>query len=125
MKLSNWDIFNAAKPLEVLSKKEWPVKTSYQIIVLMKKLSGQLEVIEKIRINLIQKYGTKDEKTGGMIVPEDSENWKKFMSELNEIMRQEIDIEIEKIELPNQVDGKTIQIEPSALFLIDKFITII
>jgi hypothetical protein len=90
----------------------------------MKKLSSQMEIIENIRFGLIQKYGVKDEKNNGIVVPEGSENWAKFVNDFNEILRQEIEIDVEKVEIPEIVDGKAIQIEPVTLFLIDKFITI-
>jgi hypothetical protein len=121
--LSNGEIFAASKPLESLSKEKMPLKPSYRIAMLIKKLSFQLEVIEKIRIGLVQKYGEKNEK-GDVSIQQNTSNWFLFIGEMNELFAQEAEIEFEKIELPSEVDGKAFNIEPSVLISLEKFIDI-
>lgn len=123
MKLSNGEIFAASKPLETLSKEKLPLKPSYRIAMLIKNLSSQLEVIEKIRIGLVGKYGEKNDKGDASIQPNTS-NWFLFIGEMNELFIQEVEIEFEKIELPAEVDGKAFNIEPSILLSLDKFIEV-
>jgi hypothetical protein len=123
VKLSNGEIFAASKPLESLSKEKMPLKPSYRIAMLVKKLSSQLEVIEKIRIGLVQKYGEKNEK-GDVSIQQNTSNWFLFIGEMNELFAQEVEIEFEKIELPSEVDGKAFNIEPSVLISLEKFIDI-
>ena len=122
MKVLNSEIFNAAKPLEELSKEKFPIKTSYQIAMLIKELAAQEEVIEKLRIGLLNQYGTKAD--GKITIDQTNPNFQKFFEEMNVIFAQEIDIKFEKIELPSEVDGKGFNIEPNKLLLLDKFIII-
>ena len=122
MKVSNSDIFGAAKPLEELSKEKLPIKVSYQVAMLIKELAAQEEVIEKLRISLLNQYGTKAD--GKITVDQTNPNFQKFFEEMNVIFAQEVDIKFEKIELPAEVDGKVFNIEPNKLLLLDKFITI-
>jgi hypothetical protein len=122
MKITNSDIFGAAKPLEELSKEKFPIKVSYQVAMLIKELAAQEEVIEKLRISLLNQYGTKAD--GKITVDQTNPNFQKFFEEMNIIFAQEVEIKFEKIELPSEVDGKVFNIEPNKLLLLYKFITI-
>lgn len=124
MKVLNGEIFSAQKPLEVLSNEDLPIKISYQIMKLTKEFSSKLEIIEKLRIGLIQKYGEKDEK-GNFSIKPDTEAWLKFIEEMDIILLQEEDIELDKkIEIPSEVNGKMVVIKPNILKSLDKFIEI-
>ena len=122
MKVLNSDIFGAAKPLEGLSKEKFPIKVSYQIAMLIKELAAQEEIIEKLRVVLLKQYGVTAD--GKVTIDQTNPNFQKFVDEMNIIFAQEIDIKFEKIEIPAEVDGKGLNIEPSKLLLLDKFITI-
>lgn len=124
MKVLNGEIFAAQKPLEALSKERLPIKSSYKIAKLIKECASHLDIIEKLRIGLVQRYGEKDEK-GSYSIKQDTDNWFKFIEEMNILFAQEVDIELEnKIEIPFEVDGKSINVEPSVLIALDKFIEI-
>ena len=123
MKLTNGEIFQASKPLEELSKERLPLKASYRVALLIKKLSDQLSVIENVRVGLIKKYGELKE-DGEMVIQPNSKNWDKFVSEMNELLAQETEIVFEKIELPAEINGEPFQIEPSNLILLEKFIVV-
>jgi len=122
MKITNSDIFGAAKPLEELSKEKLPIKVSYQVAMLIKELAAQEDVIEKMRINLLNQYGVKAD--GKITITADNPNFQKFFDEMNIIFAKEIEIKFEKIELPSEIDGKIFNIEPNKLLLLDKFIII-
>ncbi len=123
MELTNGEIFQTSKALEELSKEKLPLKTSYQVAMLIKKLSDQLSVINKMRLNVIEKYGDKTPENKFTILPS-SQNWNKFIEEMNELFMQKIDVDFEKIELPECVDEKEFIIEPTKLLLLEKFIQI-
>jgi hypothetical protein len=124
MKVLNGEIFAAQKPLETLSKERLPIRSSYKVAKLIKDFASHLEIIEKLRIELVQRYGTKDEK-GNYSIKQDTDNWFKFIEEMNILFAQEVEIKLdEKIEIPFEVEGKSINVEPSLLISLDKFIDI-
>jgi len=134
VKLTNKDIFVAREPLQKLLGEKFPVKISYGLAKLAKKLNDQLEVIEEVRQSLIKKYGESNEK-GQMEVKQDGENWGKFIEEFNELMAQEVEIVLGKVKLPEKVAStcdkcnhsmdKSYEIEPALLMALDKFVEVV
>ena len=133
MKLTNGDIFTAREPLQGLLGEKFPVRTAYGLAKLSSKLNEQLRVIEEVRNGLIKKYGERDDK-GNFSVKQDSENWVKFVEEFNELMAQEVELVLEKVKLPEKVAAtcdkcnhnmdKMLEIEPSILVALEKFIEV-
>lgn len=121
MKLLNGEVYTASQSLETLSNKDFPIRVSYGLVTLIKKLSIQTEIIEKLRTDLIKKHGTKD-KVGNISIDRNSLKMVKFADEFNTLLSQEIDIEFEKVKLPWEVDGKSYNIEPKILKTLEKFI---
>ena len=117
MKIQNGDIWMSNEPLTKLLKQKFPVKTSYALVQLAHKLTEQLEIINQVRLGLVEKYGEKGE-GGQTIVKEDGPNWQKFTEEFDELMSQEVEIEFEKVKLPD------FEIEPTALMALEKFVEV-
>ena len=96
-------------------------------------LNDPLRIIDEMRNKLIEEYGEKNE-DGQMQVKPDSEQFGKFMAEVNELMDQEVDITFEKVKLPEKIAAtcdacqhnmdKTIEIEPAILMALEKFIIV-
>jgi hypothetical protein len=125
MKLTNGEIFVVREPLLKLLGMQLPVKTSFQIAKLANKLNEQLKVIEDVRNGLVRKYGKENlEKRGQLSVNPEDEGYPKFVSDFNELMAQETELVFEKIKLPIEIDGKPLQIEPSILMALEKFVEI-
>jgi hypothetical protein len=120
MELQNGDIFRAAIPLQTLVSMKLPVKVSWQLAKMANKVNEQLKVIEEVRQKLLHTYGEKSPE--GWMVPEDSENFDKFMSEFKELLDQAADLDITKVKLPLEVDGKPLEVEAKVLMPLDKFI---
>jgi len=120
VKLTNGEIFNAKEPLDKLLSEKLPVKTSYGLAKLAAKLNDQLQVIEKVRNGLIQTYGEQDPDNPMQtrVLPQ-SGGFPKFMGELGELMNQEVEIVFDVVTLPD-----TLEVEPSVLMALDKFIKI-
>jgi len=133
MKLTNGDIFSASEPLKKLMDIKLPVKTSYQLAKLASKLNEQLKVIDEVRNGLVRSYG--EEKDGKIEVMPENPNFPKFVDEFNELMAQEVEVVFEKVKLPETVAAtcdkchhnmdKALEIEPSALMALDKFIEVV
>ena len=125
MKLLNGEIFNAREPLQKLLGKEFPVKVSYGLAKLASKLNEEFQTIEKVRVGLIQRYGEADKDNPQQIrVDPEGDKYPKFVEELTELMNQEVEVVIEKVTLPSEVDGKSIQIEPNVLIALEKFVEV-
>ena len=120
MKLTNGEIFNAREPLQKLMAEKFPVKVSYGLAKLAAKLDEQLQVIEKVRQGLIQTYGEVNPDNPQQIsVNPQSENFSKFAEEYGELMAQEVEIVIDEVVLP-----ETLEVEPSVLMALEKFIKV-
>lgn len=123
MKLTNGEIFTAREPLQKLMGERFPVKVSYGLAKLAGKLQVPLTVIDDVRTSLIRTYGETDpENEQQLKVNPNGENWKKFISELNELFAQEVEVDFDAVKLPQEVDGKPLQLEPNTLVALEKFI---
>jgi len=122
MELTNGEIFNATKTLEELFSMELPVRTSMSIAKLSTKLSELFQSIDKVRNGLVTRYGAMDIKTNQLSITPESENWQKFLSELNELMAQKTELVFDKIKLPQVIEGKPLMIKPSSLAMLGKFV---
>ncbi len=124
MKILNSDVFLSREPLQKLIKERLPGMVSYKIAKLVIKLNDEFRAIEEVRLSLVNRLG-KDDGKGGKSVPEGTPEYAKFVEEFNELMKQEVEIDLnEKIKLPEKVDGKDLQIEPEILILLDKFVEV-
>ena len=125
MKLLNGEIFGAVEPLMEIAKKELPVKVSWALAKLSNKLAESHRAIETVRNGLIQRYGEKDkENPNNVLIKPESENFPKFVKDAEELFLQEVEIDFEKIKLPEEVDGKPLTLKPSLLAPLVKFIEI-
>ena len=123
MKLTNGDIFVAQRPLATLVDMKFPVAISYKLAKLVSKINEQLQVIEATRNGLIRQYGAPNE-GGQVVVSEGGENFQKFLDEFNTLMAIEVELVIAKVKLPEEVDGKPLEVEPSLLMALDKFVEV-
>ena len=132
MEVTNGEIYTARGSLQIMVGMKLPVKVSFQVAKLAVKLSEPFGVVETVKNGLIRTYGVEDEyKNVEIIAPNDlrgrpvSPNWEKYASEFDELMAQTQELEIEKIQLPSMIDGKPLQIEPSILIALGKFISVV
>jgi len=132
MEVTNTDVFTTPEYMRMLSSMRLPVKVSLQVAKLARKLGDSYTIVEEVRNGLVTKYG-QEQKSGefAVIFPTDvlkrpvSPEHEKFTSELNELMAQPVVIDAEKVQLPSMVDGKPLQIEPSILIALEKFIDVV
>ncbi len=96
MKFALGEIRNMKEPLGSLLDKEIPIKSAWKLNRLIKGFDKELGEIEEFRINLIKKLGVEDVE-GNTQVPEDK--MEQFVTEFNELLGQEIEIEFESIDI--------------------------
>ena len=131
MELNNGEIFMAREPLGKLLSEKFPVKVSYGLAKLANKLNNQLKVIDDTRNSLVAKHG-KHDAAGQVSVDLKSESYGKFMEELTELFNVTVELDIEKVMLPEKVAAtcdkcshnmdRPLEIEPNALMQLDKFV---
>lgn len=125
MKLTNGEILNAKEPLTRLMEQKFPVKVSFGLARLSNKLQDPLKAIEDVRNGLIRTYGEKDpENSQNISVLPESKNFQKFIEEMNELLAQEVEVVFDKVKLPEEVDGKPLEIEPNILMALEKFMEV-
>ena len=123
MKVTNSEIWAAKEPLDKLLQVKLPVKTSYQIARLVRKITEEYLVIEPVRIGLVKKYGKADDKGNISIFTAPQEDQEKFVVEYNELMGQEVEIVVDKITISAGQADK-LELEPAIFLPLDKFIVV-
>lgn len=93
-----------------LMSKEFDSSTAFDIMAIGQVIQPILDNYQKIKTDMLKKYGKEDEKTKLMIIKD--ENQYAFQEEWDELMNKDIEIDIEKIS-KNQL-GK-ITLKPGVL----------
>jgi len=127
MKVTNGEIFNSVESLNKLAGMKLPVKTSLQVAKLVNKLNEPLKEIDSVRQGLVKTYGITfepDEAGNTTIKSKDEGDVLKYVTEVNELVNLGRELVVEKIKLPTEVDGKALEIEPSILIALEKFIEV-
>lgn len=118
MNITIAELINATQVFNKLMNKELSPITSFKIAKLVKSINSEIEVFEKERVKLLEKYGTKDEDNSYKISEGNKENWSK---DITALLTLNVDISDEKINLSNE----GIKISPADMLLIEKFIEIL
>lgn len=114
MKFQLGEIRQMKDPMIGLLGKDLPIKSAWKLNKLVKAFDKELAEIEEFRINLVQKLGEADE-AGNVQVPEDK--MEQFVTEFNELLMSEIEVEFEPIEIESLGN---IQISAKELLPLDK-----
>lgn len=107
-----------------LMQKEIPVRTSFKLKSLLKRLGEEVKTYNEVRTELLNKFGDKDE-DGKLAVDEKNsvkfsgDNLKNFGEAMSELLKMDVDIgSISAFEL-----GEKISISTNSLALLDGVIT--
>jgi len=133
MDVTNRDVFEARNAIQELLRLKLPVKSSYQVAKLGRKLNEVLRDIDVTRRALIEKYGT-ESKRGGKEVKPDNPDYGKFMAEFDELLDLEVSVVADKAKIPDKISAtcekcshnmdRQFEIEPWILAALDKFIDV-
>ena len=94
-----------------------PCRTTYQVCMLMRKLSEHGGPAKQANDAAVRKYGKQDDK-GNFTVTE--ENTPAFIKEMQDLFLQEVEIEFEPIAIPGDTKGLSAQ----DLMILDPFVTV-
>lgn len=68
------------------------LKTKFNLLGVLKGIENYIVNFELIRAEKIKEYGKENSETGEIIVEKDTEEYKKFISEMEELIQAEIEI---------------------------------
>jgi hypothetical protein len=100
------------EPLIKLVKLELPIKTSYKLSKILKKIGQELADLEEERVKLVKKYGDQDDEAQSIQV-KDPEKYEEFAKEFGELLQEEITLEIDPI--PINMLGDSVTFSPAEL----------
>ena len=132
MRVTNGEIYGGKEAIGKLLQMTLPVKASYQVAKLATKMNEQVLVIDQVRNGLIKTYGK--EENGQVTIDPQTENFSKFIIELNELFAEEVELKVVRVELPTTIREqcdrceavieKPLQVEPTVLLALEKFIEV-
>jgi hypothetical protein len=91
------ELYALTRSLPKLTQKELPIKTSFKLLKFLKRSSEEIEIAEKTRIKLVEKYA-KERKDGEEMKVAD-ENREKFQEEFSSLIEEEVNIDFELISI--------------------------
>ena len=96
------ELLNSTETLQKLAQKDFKAKLAWSIARLLKSAETEIQSFNETRMNLIKKYGEKDEKYE--VITDENGNCKivpdsisTFTAELNELMDTEVEINGNKL----------------------------
>ena len=115
MKISIAALINATQTFNKIIDKELSPVTSFKLVKLIKAINDEIEIFEKEKNKLLEKYGNKNEDGTYSILEENKELWNK---DITDLLSLEVDIVGDKINLANE----EIKISPADMMKIEEFI---
>ena len=124
IKIKLGDLINSTEVLQKLSQTEMKAKLAWSVTRLLKAADKEMQEFNETRMNLIKKYGEKDE--NGELVTDDKGNCKipeanltQFSSELNELIGEEIEVNANALSLEALEDK---EFTPADMAVLEPFI---
>lgn len=124
IKIKLGELVNSTEVLQKLSQTELKAKLSWAVTKLLKAADKEMQDFNEARMNLIQKYGEKDE--NGELITDENKNCKipeaglqKFSAELNELVETEIEINVNPLNIDDLEDK---EFTPAEMAILEPFI---
>ena len=120
------ELLNSTETLQKLSQKDFKAKLAWSISRLLKAAEAEIQAFNDTRMNLIKKYGDKDE--NGELVTDENGNCKidntsveEFNKEFNELINTEVEINANKLTFDML---ENIDFTPSEMAILEPFVDI-
>ena len=124
IKLTIGDLVNSTEALQKLADKQLKAKLAWQVARLLKMIDAELQSFNDTRMNLVKKYGEKDET--GSLITDDKGNCKilpdlvnEFSKELKELVDTEIELNSNKLKIE---DLENLDFSPAEMNTLEAFI---
>lgn len=118
------ELLNSTETLQKLSQKDFKAKLAWTISRLLKAAEAEIQGFNEARMNLINKYGEKDEK--GELITDDKGNCRieneyinDFSNELDDLIGSEVEINANKIDIGLL---ENVDFTPADMALLEPFI---
>ena len=118
------DLLNSTEVLQKLSKTQLKAKTAWQVSRVLKLAEEEIQTFNDTRMEVLKKYAEKDE--NGELITDENNNCKiiqseitKFNNELTELLENEIELNVNKI---NIEDLNDIDFTPAEINALESFI---
>ena len=119
MRLSNRDIYDSREALQrLVARSDIPARYGIEIARMAKKLGDEIGIIDKQRVGLVKKYGKPEGRD--FVVEPDTDEFNKFISEMDELLDADTELEITKARVPNNIDIPVVD-----LMYLDSFVEIV
>jgi len=118
------ELLNSTDTLQKLSQQDFKAKLAWSIARLLKSAEAEIQSFNETRMNLIRKYGEKDE-NGDLITDEkgnckiDQESLTEFSTQLGDLLETTVEINANKIKV-EQLDD--VDFTPSEMTILEPFI---
>ena len=126
MKVKAGIIYNAIQVIDKLAEKPMKVSLVAKMLRLSDELEKENQLIEKQRMEIIEKYGKKDE-NGQLIIDEngnvnfENEDIDEVQNELNELSELEIDITDREI-TQEELENNNLELSMNQFIILNNFI---
>lgn len=124
IKIKLGELVNSTEVLQKLSQTELKAKLSWSVTKLLKAADKEMQDFNEARMNLIQKYGEKDE--NGELITDENKNCKipeaglqEFSTELNELVETEIEINVNPLNIDDLADK---EFTPAEMAILEPFV---
>ena len=109
-------LFTSQQNLNEILHSNLKASVAYKLSRIAAKVSEEMKVFDEQRRKLVDKYGEIDDE-GNTKVPESSRE--EFNKEINDMFKEEIDIDLSKISVEDLVDSKANEIDVKGSTLIN------
>jgi len=116
IKVTRLEIKSAENAMKKITGIPAEFKSAYWVSRLIKRLDSEMNTMEHARINLIDKYGKKDEKGGSQVPPE---NMAAFNEEYIKLLQVEVEIDMPLIKFDYI---KNLRMSADDILVLEKFV---
>ena len=124
IKIKISQLINSTEALQKLANMQLKAKLAWNVSKLLKATDVEIQDFNETRLNLIKKYGEKDE--AGRLITDENDNCKippekmsNFTNELTELVETEVDINANKIHID---DLENLDFTPADMAVLEAFI---
>ena len=124
IKIKLQDLLNSTEALQRLAQTSLKARPAFYVAKLLKAADKEIQEFNETRMNLIKKYGEKDE--NGELITDENQNCKipdqdisNFTQELNDLAATEVEINANKLRID---DLETVDFTPNDMSVLELFI---
>jgi hypothetical protein len=124
MEFTLGEIYSYGEPLKRLTAQRLPVAVAYKVAQLKRKIMTEVALVDSQRTELVKQHGIEDDR-GNFSCRPDSSGFPQFIEDLRTLFEQTVKLnDIEKVLLPQVVNGQQLVIEPEDIITLERIVGI-